>query len=180
MIKTTKFNLPIVRRKATKGLKILGSVGLLLVLLLIISLILNDNNQQLSSITGIILILILLTSLIYVFRSFNVEEFERIGYVTITINSLEIRLFEQTLIYSIADLKLLKIKLIETSEDSTITSGLHALMNKEGINNEIEIIDNEGNRSSYQVYVKNQSWIRLVNRILTQWPKDKVLNMNCE
>jgi len=53
-------------------------------------------------------------------------------------------------------------------------------MNKEGINNEIEIIDNEGNRSCYQVYVKNQSWIRLVNRILTQWPKDKVLNMNCD
>ena len=50
-------------------------------------------------------------------------------------------------------------------------------MYKEGINNEIEILDNLGGRTNYQVYIKSESWIRLIDRILVEWPKDKVLKM---
>ena len=110
MIKTTRFNLPIVKRKRTKGTLILISITIILFLFLVISHVLDENNEPPFFRTMIIGIIMILSVFVYIFRSYKVEEFERIGNVLISVNSLEITLDEKTLIYTIADLKQLRVK----------------------------------------------------------------------
>lgn len=174
MIKS--FNIPVVKRQRTKGTLILISISLTLFILLVISVVLDNNYKPPHYRTMVIVITMLVSVFVYIFRSYNVEEFKRIGNIMISFNTMEITLDEKTIIYSVADIKQLNIKLRETSEDSRISFNLGAFMNKEGIDNTIEIIDNLGSSSSYQVYIEKQSWIKLIDRILIEWPSEKIVN----
>ena len=167
MIKTSKFNLPIIQRKRTKGSLILISTILILLVVLVISII-DDNNQPPHYRTMSIAIITLCSGIVYILRSYYVEDFARIGNVMISVDTLEITFKNKTTIYTISEIKQLIVKLNETSEDAIVSRGLNAFMEKEGIDNEIELIDFENNSLKYQVFIKNESWIRLIDRILIE------------
>lgn len=175
-----QFQLSIVIPKKTKGTILLSRISrYFLPLILISSAYALYFKSNTASILAIIFIALL--TLIQAIKAFRtqgiIEEFERIGKMLVDNSSITIQKDSQISSYSLSDIDYVRIKLTETSEDYYPGIEKKGYKQKEGINNEIEIIDNAGNRIYNQVFIENRASMRVITKIFSSWPQGKILRI---
>lgn len=169
-----RFKLAIVKPIKTKGSKIYTYIIVGLFISLIISAILTSDNEPPHYSNLFFVSLLVIFQLIYAFRTHAVEEFERIGSIIFSSTGLVIEYNRESTSYSLAQIKHVKIKFVETREDPVVSNTMRGLTNKEGINNNIQIKSQSGNLVKYQVLIENRASMRVLNKIFSSWPQEKV------
>lgn len=161
--------LPIVERRRTKGTLILIYLALTLFLLLFVSIFIDSYEKPPHYLSMSIGLLLLCCGLIFTLRSYRVEEFIRIGNFQITHEGIRITMNNQETVYSKNEIKQITFRMNDTADDSIISANLSAFMSKEGIDNEIEIIDENDKKITCKVFIKDNKWLRLIDQALISW-----------
>jgi hypothetical protein len=124
-------------------------------------------------------IAIILICLVFfdIFRSYKVEDFRRIGNLVISNKGIQIFTNDNEVFYPINKIKKVTFRINETSVDSVISFNLGVFKTKEGIDNEIEIIDTNDLKLKYKVFIKDQLWLRLIDGVLLIWSNVNVVKI---
>ncbi len=162
----------IVEKKRSKMHKILYVLLGLFFTILLISIIFDEGKKLPHISTLVILGLCIPLFVIIIIRSYVIKEFVKLGQIRFCENEIIVSIGTEITKFTVNELQSLRFVINETADDPT---SIRSFINKEGIDNYIEMIDSIGRTHQFRIFIEGITTLRILDRFLKNWKFEKYI-----